>query len=687
MLSESLAKAGITPKDWDKRLRLLPNITDQTPCYRISIDKSGKIGSIDILSEDLAKQLRKWEPSNGMSFPGFNIQPLFRILLNEEERKLLRKWRDKKCTEQVDVDTLKEWSKKESTTTWNVNQLGKLEKCLNKTPVSLKEQLNEIPGRFKSLKNLFNRVLLFKEGKHENATVSLFDSIADYLFGKLTNNELGREFFPLLIYEGNPQKTPEFDSGSVSVYLDVNDWDEYPVASSETIDWINHMLISRNFGNENDEIALDAFGGTLEGDDEKMPSVKLEIVAEVKLRAMNSESNCQTRYKTIDASSFPIGKTSRKIIKGALEWLGDPSRNGETWGQVTSKELLFAYPSVLLKESAMLAGCFGVRRNDNEVNVARFSNLAKDTVQILKGSAPSLKEIEINLFSLRKMDKARTKVVYYRTYTAQRLFDAVQEWEDGCKNIPEIRIKGWGEKKGEFKLLEPGMPFPLQIAFCLQRVWLLDGKTECDVPVVSNTVGIDLLLDPGSRRLVPHLLSIALRNANGLFVSLGNSINKNEAIDVKSYNAHKLLMPSILGILLFKLNITKTMYMNQTPFLVGRMLKIADELHALYCKEIRKKQLPPQLIGNALMSAALDSPTQALAQMGQRILPYLAWAKTNNTESVGLARYFLKKFDETAILIASLDFSKRLDDTGKAQLFLGYLANLNDKETIEETKL
>jgi hypothetical protein len=52
-----------------------------------------------------------------------------------------------------------------------------------------------------------------------------------------------------------------------------------------------------------------------------------------------------------------------------------------------------------------------------------------------------------------------------------------------------------------------------------------------------------------------------------------------------------------------------------------------------------------------------------------------------------LAGYFLKNFAETASVVATLDFTKRLDDAGKAQLFLGYLANLNNKETIVTTQV
>ncbi len=114
--------------------------------------------------------------------------------------------------------------------------------------------------------------------------------------------------------------------------------------------------------------------------------------------------------------------------------------------------------------------------------------------------------------------------------------------------------------------------------------------------------------------------------------------------------------------------------MNNAPYLIGNLLKISDDLHALYCKEVRSNNLPPQLLGNALMAAALDSPEQALAQLALRITPYLGWAKTNKTESVGLSRHFLKTFSEIGEKLEGLDLPQRLNDTGRAQLLLGYLA-------------
>jgi hypothetical protein len=273
------------------------------------------------------------------------------------------------------------------------------------------------------------------------------------------------------------------------------------------------------------------------------------------------------------------------------------------------------------------------------------------------------------------MDKARTKVVFHRNYSAQRLADAAKEWQQGCDNIPDVRMKAWGKEKGETTWIESQTPFPLQIAECLNRVWKLDGTSKSEVKAIPRTAGIELLLDESvALRQVPYLLTVAIQNGKGLFLSLGNSLHRNEAFKLDGLKKHKQLMPAILGLLLWKLSLRKESYMSNPPYLVGKMLKLADDLHALYCKEVRKNNLPPQLLGNALMVAALDSPLQALAQLALRIAPYLGWARTNSTESAGLSRYFLKEFAVLEIKLRDAALPTRLDDAARAQLLLGYIS-------------
>jgi len=665
-LSIAIERAGITPRDWHKELKHLPNATLRKPCYKVLVGSDGSISRIEPMKNELVSSLRKWQlGSNGYSFPGFNVPPLY-CVAGEGEKKLLEKWNKGKV--QPDKGQLQQWCTKENETEWNEPMVNE---CLGKIPQELKRRCGEVPDDFVALRNLFERI----EGAWGNDGCAKFvGALKNYIWARIEVDNTELYLLPILISS---------KSENISIFFDVPDWRDYPVAHEKTIGWINERLLQADGpgGSQTDNQANDAFGLDSNGCEDKLPEVKLPLIGGVKLRAMSGESPCQYRYGTIDANSFRIGGDSRKRAKGALEWLGCAEREGETWGRADGKELIFAYPAILPKKHPKLTAFFGARKSDDIEG--RFENYAKDVLNCLKGLAPSLKEVELRVFSLRKMDKARTKVVFHRSYSAQRLADAAGEWQQGCANIPVIRMRSWGEEKGKIILAEPDTPFPLQIAECLNRVWKLDGTSKSEVKTVPRSAGIELLLDESaSLHQAPHLLSVALQNGKGLFLSLGNTHHRNEAIKLEGFNKHKQLMPAILGLLLSKLGIRKENYMDNPPYLVGKMLKLADDLHALYCKEVRKNNLPPQLIGNALMVAALDSPIQAIAQLALRIVPYLGWARTNPTESAGLSRYLLKEFGLLEIKLREIALPARLDDAARAQLLLGYISANAQKDDI-----
>jgi len=685
-LADALDREGISPKEWDPKLKELPKVSNKKPCYRITIADNGSVGGIDILSVELVFSLRKWEPSNGNSFPGFNIQPLYRLVFDknvEEEKnneKRLKSWAEGK--EPIDVELLKSWCS-EQNINWDRKIETKLTKCLSDIPMKLLDLLGgESQQNCSAIYKLIERVLRFSsadevtEISNNCYEKSFRDVLETYLWEVIERKESASLVLPLLVYGGNPKQVPDNDRGSLSVYLDIPDWKEYPVASKKTTETINNYLIDNSTENSGLATALDAFGDSLIDGKEKFPSVKLPFIADVKLRAMNSESPCQFRYNRIDAASFPVGRNTRKRAKGALEWLGAASRERETWGRADTKELIFVYPVQLPALSLKLAACFGAQKKDD--SEARFADAAHDVTQKLRGATNNLKDIELRVFSLKKMDKARTKVIFHRNYTAQRLVDAAEEWRNGCENLPDIRVRTWGDKKGELIVKKMQIPFPLQIAQCLNRVWKYDGTTECGTPVVAATQGIELLLDEQPERFIPHLLTVLIGNGRGLFFSLGRSLFYGDDIISlkKGYGRHRILLPSILGLLLYKLGIRKEDYMKNVPFLVGRMMKLADELHALYCKDVRDNKLPSQLVGNALMSAALDSPVQALAQLALRLKPYYGWAQTTRgSENSGLAGYYIGQYGEVAGQLAEFELPARFNDEERAQLFLGYLSS------------
>ena len=115
--------------------------------------------------------------------------------------------------------------------------------------------------------------------------------------------------------------------------------------------------------------------------------------------------------------------------------------------------------------------------------------------------------------------------------------------------------------------------------------------------------------------------------------------------------------------------------MKNAPFLIGRIFKLADEIHALYCKEVRGNNLPPQLVGNSLMTAAIESPIQAMSQLALRLKPYYGWAQTfRRNEDGGLAGYYIYLYGQAASQLAEYEIPARFNDAERAQVLLGYLA-------------
>ena len=148
--------------------------------------------------------------------------------------------------------------------------------------------------------------------------------------------------------------------------------------------------------------------------------------------------------------------------------------------------------------------------------------------------------------------------------------------------------------------------------------------------------------------------------------------------------------------------------MKDTAFLVGQLLSRMDTLHYLYCEVVRNGQAPPQLIGNAIMATALLRPQKAMAFLGQRILPYQAWARTYSARggdapikselaklmneigeiTVKLATTYrsasdskVARFGESAyrpashVLDAAEHFPKEATERAQAQMMLGYLSD------------
>ena len=431
------------------------------------------------------------------------------------------------------------------------------------------------------------------------------------------------------------------------------------------------------------------------------PSVSLSFLGGVILRSQVKAIPAQKRYHQCESATFPVGADTRKRIKAAMEWISSPERNGETYGVAGNKELLFAYLRTLPEKKITLAKMFGAQEDSAYEKVDTFQHLSKTVIDQLKGLGKDLANAELEVFSIRKMDKARTKVVYYHNTTVESLEKASVSWNEGCQNIPFLDLQEWSEDTAEktgkhYPIKVRALTvFPVKLHIHLNTVWKRDGTEKNKGGPAGKTQifepadGLRLLLSYRSNALSIHMLERFMQHARAYFITLCKSTGKHEISNMP----YKEIYPGILGLLLSKLGKNKEEFMNESAFLLGRCLRIADEVHRLYCEVVRKNELPSELCGSSLLVSMMESPVTTLSQLAMRSAPYVKWAcayhddkaekKTNNgntIKAIVLVKSWWRRWADVADQLHTKEWPKRLTPEERAQVFLGYLASFSKTE-------
>jgi hypothetical protein len=677
-LSDVLTKAHICPKEWHREFKPLPKASVKSPCFRIFISSKKSIANIDEIAPEKAAKLRKWEPSNGVSFPAFNMPALYRIHNENQVKKLDEILKGKTA---FNFEEIKSWCTA-GTNNWDKNTVYKLEKCMHELTEKLQEKENK---KKKKAENSVTELIRIVKGFNIDSETpgegkSFRLALERYIFEKLKGKDDIKTLLRFLFYAGDSKKKPEKDRGGLSVFLDLGEYEQfsYPISHDKNISWLNAMLLSYDdqAGTGN---FRDAFGEPYMDIDEKMPGVKLEGLAEVKLRSMFKDHLCQYRYGLIEGASYPISKENRTKIKGTLEWLSDQERKGKNWGLVGGQEMIFAHPSILPKEDIRITDLLGAA--DEETTSAQFADLAGQVIKALYNLMTDKSSPTIQIFSIRKMDKARSKIVFYRNYSAQRIIDSAEDWKKGCENIPAAYFSVWSLESKKPERIGAEIPKPLQMAVVINRVWKMNGVSAGETKKIKYYQGLELLFEQNQSELALYLLSTLIIHSTGLVLYLGNLLNGGGIIPSKLINKYFIFVLPVFGLLLYRLGYFKEEYMENKPYLIGQIMKISDELHALYCKVVRKGEIPPQLVGNSLMNAALETPVQALAQLSQRLMPYIGWAEQYRTkgdsENNRNADRYLRLLEDAITRIGKLE-PIHFGDLEKAQGFIGYLAALQE---------
>lgn len=672
-LSKALTEANIEPYQWHQRYKPIPNIRANAPCICITLS-DGKVSKISMLDAKFGTILRKYGSNQG-SFPCMNLAALYRITDDTIKKNITGIMSHPEVLDAVMLQKVKNWCTENN---WCKKFQGKYKISMDDTPARLRKTASQyIP-----LQMLITEVEAYKDPDVLRA------DLENVIWQMLERRENVQAALTLLFYLGKPKEDAEKDFGNLSVALESTSLVKFgiPAISGQFVTGMNQCLLNAEAAQQPSTKmdTIDAFGIPFMADKDPMPSVKLAGGFDVTIRTMFKEQRCQTRYGRIESGSYPISPEVRGKLQAALEWIGDRTREGKTWTNSDRNEILFVYPMAAPEQNISISYISPFKRMKNEA--IRFAAQSEQfTQQLRKTRQPGTDghAMGIQIFVLRKIDKARAKVVYTRQTDPDELERASETWTLGCTNLPK------------FPFGAPEVPYPLDIADILNQRWKQNGdKSAGQFKPIPRYHGMELLMEPTVS--VYSDLHLLVESAVTLSAYWGYLSAAGDWHHLRWNDAKNML--ALLGLFLYRNSIRKDGYMDNLPYLYGQLLKAADELHALYCKVVRKGDIPPQLAGSSLFVAAVEAPVRTLNVLCQRIMPYYTWAKSYRLQGIQIegkeswrAGWLYRLCEDIMGKIAqNWTMQTRLNEEEKAQMFIGYLAAFpksekNETNTEEDT--
>lgn len=445
------------------------------------------------------------------------------------------------------------------------------------------------------------------------------------------------------------------------------------------------------------------------------PSATLKIISPrgIPIFSMKKETPTNWRYGKSGSELISVSSSVALKMTAALHWVCDDSRRGKTWrgvyGGSERPDLLIAYVDGKPQIDAAIADFFG---EDQESSDKQFEVDSSAVCQALDSIAREHPASMLKVLVIRRVSEGQLQVVLSRVLQPGRIIAGARLWNEGAANLPQIVVPLPKEKGKAPEDGRPMAPYPDQVVRLLSRQWIREGakkdKQEPFMPVAGPSLSsiIDLLVrEPGKYESgARDLLRLCLIQIGPLLRGLIGAIRsytKESEHDKKEHHEQyplknryqALIACSTIGLLLHALNSSKEDYMQDSVFAVGKMLALADDIHRSYCVVVRDGSLPPSLLGNSLLSTAMENPTRAVAMLGDRLKIYIGWVKTaKETQGVDkvaeekqiairTARNRRAQYEAFVESIHDQGLPTKMDDVAKAHLMLGYLASTNKEKT------
>jgi hypothetical protein len=621
--------------------RVKPPGSSAGPCLRVRLDEQGHVAAVEAVTKDEWPGLWTVVEGNQNSFPVVRIhKPLCDIFRSSETWKMLgfdeqgkrKKSADNPARLSALTDTLmgsSQLSTKKGEQLWLRLQSKAKELLLHANDAHPEGAvLREFARRFQVASGNPDALLRgFAERALQDlreARLDALDTVEMLLVGKGPPSERGRR----------PQMT-------VQLAFDLHNEHSFPhrLYSHQVREYVKRILPveqEENPRGRSSERKHLARACAFTGEDQPLqvtafPKVRLPVLnKDFPLVSMFSDAACNKRYGMTDALIVPVAKDTALRMQDALTWILADERKGKTWRGVASgrfetqgrkresPDLLIVYVDGNPGITANIADLFGT---DEGVQQKRFAVDAQAVCDALDGEAKKRPGSKLNLFLLRKASEGQAHVAVAESLSVGDVLSAAQRWQQGAVNVPDVTVP-LPQKKGEHAVRgEPHAPHPDQVVRLLSEEWVTNGIRSNKAHGISLGEVLDLMLHkPGKwDRAAQHMLDLTVHRLSPLLLGVFGALHTGDMQHWDDYPARSreiaLRVVSTLGILLSAFGCWKEKYMSETAFLVGRLLSFADTLHREYCKHVRDGGIPPQLIGNALMPAAADSPQDAVDRL------------------------------------------------------------------------
>lgn len=369
--------------------------------------------------------------------------------------------------------------------------------------------------------------------------------------------------------------------------------------------------------------------------DEPFPKLRVPVLGfDYPLLSMFSEAGCNVRYGLTDERIIPISAGEVRRAHSALSHLLEDANREIVWRPVKSGYLERKKGKTVEKTDLFVAF---LGEGDAQVKPARgagvpagvsYRNETQSLVKALKGVAYHNHSARVTYFLLSAISKGQAQAVYAEQVSAEEAFKGAEAWADNQEKRPKTVVDNLNK--------EGSLVSPEGAVQALSYVWKQDGKDSHRKTGILFGQAFDLLLRrPGRADAVAEeVLRLVAARATPFLARMAVDQRTQEPSSPREIAQARNLL-NLLALALEHLGTTQEQTMQSQAFLVGQLLALADRLHIDYCKDERNGQVPPSLMGSALLVTATESPQRALSTLAQRIAPYAQWAKTADRMKAG----------------------------------------------------